>query len=134
MSDYTQYPARQVIRRREFSVRHMILEELKHRLRIPGLSERDRARLAWVADGVMVQARAGGFIVTLYDVPVLEIEQSKLYLYVRGDTEAASGQQFEMGGAIDETHDPFLEKSRTTIIEGVDALLGSIGRVSKEMA
>lgn len=117
------YPPRRVIQRHEFSVRHMILEELKFRLFGADLSDEERRLLAWIADGVMVEAKSRKFVITLYELPVLEMDQARFRLYVRGDSEAALARQQEHGGEEDGLPDPFLESNRKRIREVVSELI-----------
>ena len=101
----------------------MILEEIKFRLQASHLNEKDRSRLVRAADGVMVEARAGTFLITLYDSPVMEMDPSKFNLYTRGDTETTVLKQPQTAEAASGESDPLLESNRRTVMEVVDKLL-----------
>jgi hypothetical protein len=113
----TLYADRDSINPRAFAVRHMIIEEIKFRLRAGALQ---RDALERVARGVTVEydSMTRGFVIALEGAEVRRLPLDSLALYHRGDT--ASAVQ-ERGDDV-RRWDAALERNRAVIRALVDEM------------
>lgn len=111
------YADRDSINPRAFAVRHMIIEEVKFRLRAGALQ---RGALERVARGVTVDydSASRGFVIALEGAEVRRLPLDSLALYHRGDAASAVQER----GADVRHWDSALERNRMVIRGLVDEM------------
>lgn len=122
------YEPREAILRRVFAIRHMLLEEIKHRrfgLKATPNSTLD-LRLVRLARGLAVERVANGYAVSVEGKVVLTLAPNELSLYVRGDQPRYVEAQATQHLRSPTTPDQALLLNRKRISEILDVLLHHI--------
>ncbi|MBI3977608.1 MAG: hypothetical protein HY331_05415 [Chloroflexi bacterium] len=124
----TTYPERQPINRQELAVRHLLLEEIKHRLIGRAATGADAALLEAIADALAVHhdRHDRAFVICLGETPVLPIPDGELLLYVRGDSDRAARRQEELQLRRNGDPDAALSRNRRRLVDAVDQLRDAV--------
>jgi hypothetical protein len=124
MSELNNYPDREAINRRAFSLRHLVIEEIKSFL-INGGHDYSQAALHALARGVTVDwvPAKKQFLIYVNGQLTHDLPDREFVFFLRGDTTAGAGRQQDLPARSLEDSDHVLTRNRANARRLIDRLL-----------